>query len=75
MTILIFVFWSLFGLIAALDYAPYCKDMSRKRIFIISLIIFAGGPILAIASMFDIFLKLLIPKMPNDWEDDNDIKQ
>lgn len=64
---IIFILWSLFGIIACTEYAPYCKDLKTGSRIIIGVIFLVGGPIFAVSSILELVLRILIPE---GWDDD-----
>lgn len=62
------ILWGVFAMMTAIEYAPYCKDLSfAKRMTV--LIICLAGPIFAINNILSSLLDMILPE---GWNDDDD---
>ena len=62
------ILWGVFAMMTAIEYAPYCKDLSFTKQMIV-LIICLAGPIFAINNVLSSLLDMILPE---GWNDDND---
>lgn len=69
--IIIVILWFAFAALAAIEYAPYCYELSKKNQFIVVLIFCIGGPFFAISNILTALLDCILPE---GWDDDNDSK-
>lgn len=65
--IIIAVLWSVCSLLVMLQYAPYCKDMSRADFMLAGVIFIIGGPFFAIVNVLEGILNII---MPEGWDDE-----
>lgn len=63
---LILIGWFIFASLSLLEVTPMCADLTFSKKFIIILLVSLAGPFLAIASVVEGILELLI----DDWPDD-----
>lgn len=68
--ITISILWAIFSLLTAIEYAPYCKDLSFSKQMIIFVICLAG-PIFALNNALSAILDMILPE---GWDDDDDFK-
>lgn len=66
-SIIIAVLWSVCSLLVMLQYAPYCKDMSRADFILAGIIFIIGGPFFAIVNVLEGILNII---MPEGWDDE-----
>jgi hypothetical protein len=64
------ILWAIFALITAMEYAPYCKDLSFGKQMVV-LIICLAGPIFALNNILSSLLDMILPE---GWNDDDDSK-
>lgn len=62
------ILWSVFAMMTAIEYAPYCKDLNFAKRMIV-LIICLAGPIFAINNILSSLLDMILPE---GWNDDDD---
>ena len=62
------ILWGVFAMMTAIEYAPYCKDLSFTKRMIV-LIICLAGPIFAINNILSSLLDMILPE---GWNDDDD---
>jgi 4-hydroxybenzoate polyprenyltransferase len=65
--ITISILWAIFSLLAAIEYAPYCKDLTFSKQMIVMVICLAG-PIFAINNVLSAILDMILPE---GWDDDS----
>lgn len=68
---IIIILWLTIGVNSSLDYVEDTKNMPIGDKIIFSIIFLIGGPIMAIATIFQELLDCI---MPEGWDDDNDKK-
>lgn len=71
-TIVITILWAIMSLLTMIEYAPLCKDMPAKDMFIVNIIFIIGGPIFAAANILEAILDCF---MPEGWDEDDGIKR
>jgi hypothetical protein len=65
--ITISILWGIFVLLVAIEYAPYCKDLTINKKIIVMLICLAG-PIFAINNILSAILDMILPEGWNGEE-------
>ena len=65
--IIIILLWFGFSAIAAIEYAPFYKDLSIKHKFFIIIIFAIGGPIFALNNVLTSLLDCILPE---GWDND-----
>lgn len=68
---IIIILWLTIGVNSSLDYVEDTKNMPIGDKIIFSIVFLIGGPIMAIATIFQELLDCI---MPEGWDDDNDKK-
>lgn len=68
---IIIILWFTIGVNSSLDYVEDTKNMPIGDKIIFSIVFLIGGPIMAIATIFQELLDCI---MPEGWDDDNDKK-
>lgn len=66
--IIIAILWFILVALAAIEYAPYCYELSKKNQFIVILIFCIGGPFFAISNILTALLDCILPE---GWDDDD----
>lgn len=66
--IIIAILWVTLAALAAIEYAPYCYELSKKNQFIVVLIFCIGGPFFAISNILTALLDCILPE---GWDDDD----
>jgi len=66
-TIVITILWAVMSLLAMIEYAPLCKDLSEGDRLAVGLIFIIGGPIFAAANVLEALLDCFLPE---GWSDD-----
>ena len=66
--IIIIILWFGFSALAAIEYAPFCVNLSKKDQFIVAIIFMIGGPIFALSNILSAILDCLLPE---GWDDDD----
>lgn len=64
--IFIVIGWFIFASLSLLEITPMCADLTFPKKFVIILLVSLAGPFLAITSVVEGILELLI----DDWPDD-----
>lgn len=72
MYIIVIILWATLSLLAMLENAPYCKNLSTMDSFVVFMIFAIGGPIFALNSVLTTILSLILPE---GWDDDDDDSQ
>ena len=65
--IIIIILWFGFSALAAIEYAPFCKDLSIKHQFFVIIIFAIGGPIFALNNVLTALLDCILPE---GWNND-----
>lgn len=65
--IIISILWALMSLLVMIEYAPYCKELSKQDQFIVGIIFIIGGPIFTAANVLEAILDCFLPE---GWGDD-----
>lgn len=60
--IIIMVLWAALSLLAMIQYAPACKDLSTNDKFIVGIIFIVGGPFFAITNILETLLDCFLPE-------------
>lgn len=68
MHIIIAILWFTLTALAAIEYAPYCYELSKKNQFIVVFIFCIGGPFFAISNILTALLDCILPE---GWDDDD----
>ena len=66
--IIAIILWSIISMVAMIEYAPACKDLSAKDQLIVMFIFIIGGPIFAAANILEAILNCILPE---GWDDDD----
>lgn len=59
--IIIGILWTIISLLAMIQYAPACKDLSWQDQLFVGIIFIIGSPILAAASILEAILECILP--------------
>jgi hypothetical protein len=69
MHIIVIILWATLSLLAMIENAPYCKNLSPMDSFVVFIIFALGGPIFALNTVLTMILSLILPE---GWDDDDD---
>lgn len=67
--IIALILWATLVLLTMIQYAPYCKELSKIDMLIVLLIFIVGAPIFALNNILTILLSLILPE---GWDDEDD---
>lgn len=67
--IIALILWTIFVLLTMVQYAPYCKSLSKIDMLVVLLIFIIGAPIFALNNVLTILLGLILPE---GWDEDDD---
>ena len=65
--IIITILWATMALLAIIQYAPACKDLSNNDKLIVGIIFMVGGPFFAIANVLEALLDCFLLE---GWDED-----
>ena len=66
--IIIAILWATCSLLVMIQYAPYCKDMSKSDYMLVGIIFMIGGPFFVIVNVLEGILNVI---MPEGWDDNS----
>ena len=60
--LIVIILWAVLSLLAMIQYAPVCKDLSNNDKIIVGIIFLIGGPFFAIANVLEALLDCFLPE-------------
>ena len=60
--IIISILWATMSLLVMIQYAPFCKDLSKVDQLMVGIIFLIGGPIFTMANVLEAILDCYLPE-------------